>query len=276
MQNIMTSNVHLKAAAFVPGLPHILQPEKNVGYAALAGAMEKLGDEFKAEGVERIVYFSTQWISVLGHLYQAKSALKGLHVDENWYDIADLPFDFKVDRPFAEAMAKAAQAKGYQTKLVDYEGFPVDTGTIVADRLLNKGRFSTAMVSCCVYSDYADTLKLAGTIADTIAHDGKKTAAVAVSGLSGHWFTSEIDLREDHVRPPQQEWDKLILSLWEKGHMLASEERRGEYSAACKVDMGLKALSFLRGVGGAVEGKGASVRAYGGIYGTGAAVVRFR
>lgn len=272
----MNTHANLKVAALVPGLPHILKPDMNGGYAALAGALARLGDELQAEGVERIVYYSTQWISVLGHLYQAKTELKGLHVDENWYDIADLPFDFRIDRAFAEAMAKAAQAKGYQTKLVDYEGFPVDTGTIVADRFLNKGRFATNMLSCCVYSDYADTLKLAGTVADCIAQGSKKTAAIAVTGLSGNWFTSEIDLREDHVRPAQQEWDKLILSLWEKGHMLASEERRGEYAGACKVDMGMKALAFLRGVGGAVEGKGASVRAYGGIYGTGAAVVRFR
>src|SRR5262249_17430897 len=151
-----------------------------------------------------------------------------------------------------------------------------DTGTIVADRLLNRGRFSTAMLSCCVYSDYADTLKLSQIVGDVIAKDGKPTAVVAVSGLSGQWFTTEIDPREDHVTPVMAEWDKLILSLWEKGHMLASEERRDEYARACKVDMGLKALAFLRGAGGAVEGKGARVGAYGGIYGTGAAVVRFK
>lgn len=271
----MQSMTPVKAAALVPGLPHMLRPELNLNYKALADGVEALGNEFEKAGIQRIVYYSTQWISVLGHLFQAKSNLEGLHVDDNWYDLGDLPFRFNVDRQLAELMAKRAEQHGYQTKLVDYNGFPVDTGTIVADTLLNKGRFSTAMVSCCVYSDYADTLKLAQILSDAIAVDKRPTAVVAVSSLSGKWFTTEIDPREDHVVPEMAEWDRLILGLWERGHMLATEERRLEYSNRCKVDMGLKALSFLRGVGGAVEGRAAVVKAYGGIYGTGAAVVRF-
>lgn len=267
---------HLKAAALVPGLPHILKPELNDGYRQLADATSTLGDDLEALGVERILYYSTQWISVLGHSFQARTELKGVHVDENWHDWGDLPFAFDVDRSFAERLAKAAEARGYQAKLIDYEGFPVDTGTIVADTLLNKGRFKTAMLSCCVYSDYADTLKLGQTLAEVVAHDKTPTALIAVSGLSGQWFTTEIDPREDHVPQPAAEWDRLILGLWERGHMLASEERRMEYAAACKVDMGLKALAMLRGMGGAIEGRSAQTRGYAGIYGTGAAVVRFR
>ena len=118
----------LKAAALVPGLPHILKPELNQHYASLAKALSAVGDRFEKAGVERVVYYSTQWISVLGHLYQAKAKLSGLHVDENWYDLTDLPFDFKIDVPFAERMAKEAGANGYQTKLVEYEGFPVEIG----------------------------------------------------------------------------------------------------------------------------------------------------
>jgi 2-aminophenol/2-amino-5-chlorophenol 1,6-dioxygenase alpha subunit len=264
------------AAALVPGLPHILKPDMNAGYRALAGAVADFGDRLAERGVKRVVYYSTQWISVLGHSFQARQKLEGLHVDENWYDLMDLPFDFRVDLGAAKAMADAAGKAGYQARLIDYDGFPVDTGTIVADKLLNKGRFSTGMVSCCVYSDYADTTKLASTLTTALAKDGVPTAVVCVSSLSGRWFTTEVDLREDHVSSPEDDkWNKRIIGLLEKGELSQAEALLPEYAGACKVDMGLKALAFLKGAGAAIPGKGAVCHAYGGIYGTGAAVLEF-
>jgi len=264
------------AAALVPGTVHLLRPELNPVYAQLADAIQELGDHFAAQGIRRIVYYSTQWISVLGHLYQAKADLRGLHVDENWYELADLPFAFRVDRPLAVALAHEAERDGYQTRLVDYEGFPVDTGTIVVDRLLNQGRFTTAMVSCCVYSDYADTVKLAQTAARAIAADGVPTAVVAVSLLSGRYFTTEIDWREDGVASPtDDQLNRQLLAHLESGRLDAAEALIPELARVAKADMGLKALAFLKGTGALAVGRRARTMAYGGLYGTGAAVVAF-
>lgn len=265
----------IKAGALVPGLPHLLLDRAlNKSYLELAGALEALGDAFAAQGVKRVVYYSTQWISVLGHSFQAREALAGYHVDENWHELGDLPFDFKVDGKLAESMAAKAAKAGYQARLVDYNGFPVDTATIVADRLLNKGRFTTGMVSCCVYSDYADTQNLAGIVAEAVRETEVPTAFVAVTTLSGRYFTTEIDLREDHIASNvDDEWNKRILGLFEKGAYSEVESLIPEYAGACKVDMGLKALAFLKGVGVAKEGVPARKRAYGSLYGTGAAVV---
>lgn len=266
----------LKAAALVPGLPQVLSTGLNPHYENVAKALRGVGDRFQREGVERVVYYSTQWISVLGHLYQAKEKLKGLHVDENWYALGDLPFDFKVDAAFARRLAEAASGAGYQTKLVDYEGFPVDTGTIVADRLLNQGRFKTNMVSCCVYSDFADTVKLAGTVQKAIDESGVKTALVCVSMLSGRFFTTDIDPREDHVSTPEDDqWNKRMLELFEKGQFEQAERLAPEYAGAARVDMGFKALAFLKGAGALQQGRAAKLSAYGPLYGTGAAVVEF-
>lgn len=262
--------------AILPGLPHILKPELNQAYKELAGAVQAYGDKLYERGVRRVIYYSTQWISVLGHSFQARPRLEGLHVDENWYDLPDLPFRFDVDLGAAQAMAGAATKAGYQTRLIDYEGFPVDTGTIVADSLLNKGRFKTGMVSCCVYSDYSDTTKLAQTLTSALAANGVPTAMIAVSSLSGRYFTTEVDPREDHVSAKgDDEWNRKIIGLLESGRLSEAEAALPAYTAACKVDMGLKALAFLKGAGAAIPGKGAVCHAYGGIYGTGAAVLEF-
>ncbi len=268
--------MHKPLGAIVPGLPQVLAPSLSAGYAELAKATAAVGDRLHAEGVRRIVYFSTQWISVLGHSFQAKKKLEGLHVDENWYELGDLPFSFDVDVDCAKAMAAAAVQAGYQARLIDYDDFPVDTGTIVADRLLNRGRFTTSMVSCCVYSDYEDTAKLAGLLAAALAKDGVKTAYVAVTGLSGRYFTTEIDPREDHLSSPEDDkWNKRMLELLEKGRLAEAEKLIPEYAGACKVDMGLKALSFLKGAGVAAQGRTGTLHAYGALYGTGAAVLSF-
>lgn len=284
MKNVPNAVIskNLKAAFWLPGLPHLLKPELNPTYKVISQATEQLGKHLEDMGVERVVYYSTQWISVLGHLFQAKKQLSGYHVDENWHDLADLPFDFKIDSEFAGQLATAATNEGYQTKLVDYEGFPVDTGTIVADTLLQSerasaaGKFASTMVSCCVYSDYADTVKLARTIRSVIDAGSKPTAVVVVSGLSGRWFTREIDYREDGVSDSEDDrWNRRILAHFEQGQYAEVEKLIPDYAGACKVDMGLKGLAFLRGVGALESGRRAQVHAYGGIYGTGAAVLSF-
>jgi 2-aminophenol/2-amino-5-chlorophenol 1,6-dioxygenase alpha subunit len=260
--------------AWVPGLPHVLRPELSPHYKKLAEAMENLGQDFRQKGVNRILYYSTQWLSVLGQSVQTSPHLLGLHVDENWYDIASLKFEFTVDQPMAQGLIKASTQAGLQTRGVDYEGFPVDTGTIVADKLINSRNIPVGMYSSCVYSDYAETQKigqLARTVIDSL---GGTTAIVAVSGLSGRYFTTEIDHIEDHIRDPKDdEWNKKILALMAAGDWAEVEKLRGDYCAASKVDMGLKALAFLEGAGLRSSGHKLKTLAYGAVYGTGAGVM---
>jgi 2-aminophenol/2-amino-5-chlorophenol 1,6-dioxygenase alpha subunit len=260
--------------AWVPGLPHILRPDLNRGYLELANACKGLAEEFKRQNVVRILYYSTQWLSVLGQSVQTRSQVSGRHVDENWYEIASLDFDFKIDEALSSKLVDESAKAGFQVRAVNYDGFPVDTGTIVANHLLNPHDLNTAMYSCCVYSDYAETVKigaLAKKAAETLAGT---TAIVVVSGLSSRYFTTEIDYREDHIRDSKDdEWNKKILALMNAGDWLALAKMRDDYCRAAKVDMGLKALAFLEGAGACAPGRSLETQAYGAIYGTGAAVI---
>lgn len=260
--------------AWVPGLPHLLRPDLNDSYAKLALACEELGEEFKRQSVRRILYYSTQWLSVLGQSVQTRPRVKGLHVDENWYDIASLSFDFQIDQALARNMIEHSKEAGFQVRGIDYEGFPVDTGTIVANKLLNKADLPTGMYSSCVYSDYAETLRIGQVVkaaADSL--DGV-TAVVAVSGLSRRYFTTEIDFQEDHIRDPKDDLlNRKILAAMNEGDWLSVSKMREDYCRDAKVDMGLKALAFLDGAGACKTGRRLKTMAYGAIYGTGAAVM---
>lgn len=260
--------------AWVPGLPHLLRPELNKDYKALNTAMTQIGQEFCRTGVKRILYYSTQWISVLGQSVQARPNPNGSHVDENWYEMANLNFDIKVDTKLASAMIADLSNSGFQTRAVDYDGFPIDTGTLVAETLLNPTKIPTGMFSCCVYSDYAETVKLGQVLKKSLESLDGPSAVVVVSGLSSRYFTSEIDFREDHIRTPEDDAaNKKLLALMNAGDWSGVAAYRDEYCKSTKADMGLKALAFLEGMGLAVPGAKLETKAYGAIYGTGAAVM---
>jgi len=260
--------------AWVPGLPHLLRPDLNPSYAELASACKNIGMQFEKIGVKRILYYSTQWLSVLGQSVQARAHVSGVHVDENWYDIASLEFDFKLDPSLAENLISLSREDGFQVRPVDYEGFPVDTGTIVANQLLNNAGVGTGMYSCCVYSDYEETIRIGRLMASAASRLDGLTAIVAVSGLSGRYFTDKMDYSSDAIRDESDHrWNEKFLSAMNDGRWSDIERLRADYCREAKVDMGLKALAILKGAGACEPGRKLVTKAYGPIYGSGAAVL---
>lgn len=261
-------------AAWLPGLPHVLSSELNPSYASLNKAAVDVGNDFQKLGVKRILYYSTQWLSVLGQSVQTRKNSKGLHVDENWYDLANLSYDFKLDSELSSGMLAALGKENIQARSVDYEGFPIDTGTIVADTLINPKKVPTSMFACCVYSDYAQTIRLGQILRGVTESLSGTTAVVVVSGLSGRYFTTEIDSREDHIRSIEDDQaNRTLLAAMNAGDWNKVSQMRANYCKQTKADMGLKALAFLEGMGFVEAGKVLKTKAYGPIYGTGAAVL---
>jgi 2-aminophenol/2-amino-5-chlorophenol 1,6-dioxygenase alpha subunit len=266
----------LKGIYLVPGLPHILhKPDANKHYTALRAGFAGVASEIEQRGVSRILYYSTSWIAVLGQMIQARECLKGYHVDENWHDQGNLNFDFRIDRKFSEVLAEKFRAAKHSVSLVDYEGFPVDTGTIVADELVNPRKLPTTIVANHVYTDFSGTVALAKLVRQAIDEEKVPTAVVVVSGLSGRFFTNVIDWREDAISDAQDDkWNKDLLDLMSSGKYEQVDSLIPEYGRATKADMGFKAYGFVRGLMPAEQAR-ANVLAYGAIYGTGAAVVSF-
>src|SRR5215472_15395716 len=137
----------------IPGMPHVMLPRESASRRELREACRVAGANVQEARPDALVIFSTQWVSVLGHLVQARPNPKGLHVDENWYDLGDLPYDFWTDPELARTIIDRGTGVGLQVRPVDYEGFPVDTGTIVALNFLNpRSEIPVVCVSCNIYS----------------------------------------------------------------------------------------------------------------------------
>ena len=265
------------SAFLAPGTPLPLLRPDNPPWAPLVAGYQAAGEAVRASNPDVLLVYSTQWIAVLDELWQTRAHLTGIHVDENWYEYGDLPFDMRSDVDLAEACVAGCKEIGVSAKAVDYDGFPIDTGTIVMNNFLNAdGARPLVIAANNVYHDGETTARLAAMAVETAKAQNKTVALVAVGGLSGTIFRTEIDIAEDHIADPtDDEWNREMLRLMESGSIEHLKQRAGDYAKAAKVDMGFKHLSWiLGGLGDAFDG--ATVHAYGPVYGSGAAVVEFR
>ncbi|MEK7358425.1 MAG: Rid family hydrolase, partial [Bdellovibrionota bacterium] len=266
----------VSACYIVPGLPHVLlAPEKSPGWSSLKKTFDVVRQEIEASDAEMILYFSTQWLSVLGYLFQADPTPEWTLVDHNWHEYGSIHYKFKVDAGFAKAYAKEVKGLGHYVREVAYRGFPIDTGTIVAQKLLNpSNRLPAAMASCNMYAEKQETLSIGQAAMRAVEAYGKRVAVVVVSGLSSRFETREIDPAKDAVSSlKDDEWNRKILEIFGEGRLEDVSEVAREYSHQANADMGFKGVWWLNGLCGKTNDFEGKVFDYQPIWGTGAAIV---
>lgn len=266
----------LVAAFLVPGSPlHFLRPEL-ASWAPLVTAHTQAARLLESARPDVLLLYSTQWIAVLDELWQTRPRVQGLHVDENWYEFGDLPFDLTVDTELAEACIAATPRIGVRSKGVDYEGFPVDTGTIVATGFLDPShRVPLVIAANNVYHDWDKTEQLGALAATEAERLGRRYAVVGIGGLSGTIFRHEIDLASDHIASSEDDRsNRALLAALGSGDGARLRATCTEYVTRTRADMGMKHLAFVLGALGE-RYRGAATLGYGPSYGSGAAVVQF-
>ncbi len=261
-------------AFLLPGNPLPLLADTNPPWTPLAEAARAVGERLRALRPDVLLVYSTQWIAVLDELWQTRAHSVGVHVDENWYEYGDLQMDLRADVDLAHACIAAANAAGIRSRDVDYNGFPIDTGTIVANAFVNPGGAIPLVIAANnLYHDFAKTERIGAIAAAEAKRAGKRAAVIGVGGLSGSYFDHEIDIACDRiVRAEDDAANRAFLTSLEHGgeHMRAQVQ---EFAAEAKPDMGMKHLAFVLGATGGFSS--ARVLGYGPTYGAGAAVVEF-
>jgi 2-aminophenol/2-amino-5-chlorophenol 1,6-dioxygenase alpha subunit len=223
-----------------------------------------------------LVIFSTQWISVLGHMVQTRPNPKGMHVDENWYALGDLPYDFRTDLDLAKRTIELGVAAGLQVRPVDFEGFPIDTGTLVALDFFNpKNELPVVCIACNIYAGREEELKLGRAVHDAVRALGRRAVVIGSSGLSGHWFTKDIQDSEDCIVGDGDDAEnRRMLDLIAGGKCAEAMDATPEYARKTGADMQFKAFYWLLGALGSENVK-AKILGYGPVWGSGAAVIEF-
>lgn len=258
----------------VPGMPQLVLGAPSASWKELADAVQRLGHSVRVHKPDVVVIFSTQWFSVLGHLVQADPNPRGVHVDPNWHDLGNLPFDLKVDVDLAVASVRMAEGAGLQARTVNYPGFPMDTGTLVALRLLDpEGLLPVCLIACNIYSGKDEELRLGKAVRDAIHSLGRRAIVVACTGLSGHLAREEVVPERDRIDPKDDQWNRRMLDLLANGRLTEALNLGETYAKETAADMQFKAFYWVLGALGARTR--AKVHAYGPLWGGGAAVIDF-
>ena len=263
-------------AYIVPGQPHpVLAPEQNHGWASLRASLEAVGREIEQSGAELMLLYSTQWLSVIGHLMQTDPAPKWVLVDQNWYEFGEIPYEFRVDPAFGSLYCTLAKEAGLQAATVNYHGFPIDTGTVVALRMLNpNNRVPASVVSCNIYAERDETRALGHVARAAIDRYGKKTIVVCVTNLSNRYEVAEVDPPRDGISSAKDdEWNRKILEMLGEGRLEDVAQVAREFGREANADMGFKAVWWLAAVMGESNRYDGKVWDYQPVWGTGCGIV---
>jgi 2-aminophenol/2-amino-5-chlorophenol 1,6-dioxygenase subunit alpha len=263
-------------AYVVPGQPHpLLAPDKNAGWASLRRSFEAVGREVERSGAELMLVYSTQWFSVIGHLFQVDPKPSWTLVDANWYEYGEIPYEFRIDPEFGKLYARLCKEHGMQAATVAYHGFPIDTGTVVALKLLNPNNaIPASVVSCNIYAEREETRALGFAARAAIEAYGKKTIVVVVTNLSNRYEVAEIDPAHDRISSQKDdEWNRKILEMLGEGRLEDVAQVARDFAREANADMGFKAIWWLGAVMGENNRYDGKVWDYQPVWGTGNAIV---
>ncbi len=264
------------AGFIVPGYPHpLLAKDANPAYGRIADAYAKVRQEIEVLKPDLVLLYSTQWLSVIGHQVQADPKPVWTHVDQEWHELGSIPYTFRMDQEFGESYVAAGQARGLEMRTVAYHGFPIDTGSVVALKLLNPDNaFPASIVSCNMYADRAETLVLGKAALDAIKASGKRVVAVAVTALSNRVHTREIPFADDRIHSQKDdEWNRKYLEILGGGRLEDAAQLARTFTAQAAGDQRMKAIWWLNTLMGQTNELTGTVHAYEPIYGTGASVM---
>lgn len=266
----------IEKAYIVPGQPHIyLAPDRNPGWASLRQSYEAVGREIAKSGAELLLVYSTQWFSVIGHLFQVDPQPEWTLVDQNWYEFGEIPYEFRIDPKFGELYCSIVRERGMQASTVNYHGFPVDPGTVVALKLLNPGNaIPASVVSCNIYAERDESRALGFAGREAIERYGRKTIVVCVTNLSNRYEVGEIDPAKDRISSAKDdEWNRKILEMFGEGRLEDVAQVAREFGREANADMGFKAIWWLAALMGEHNRYDGRVWDYQPVWGTGSAIV---
>ena len=247
---LLTGFIMTIASAFlVPGSPLPYLERSNPPWQRLADAMDIASQALAESDPDTIVVYSNEWMAVLDQLWQTRPHIQGIHVDHNWHEYGELSYEINIDTEYAQAIIEDSITKDIKSKGVNYDQFPVDTGTIIANNFLNpKKQYPLVIGANNAYHDWQTTFTLGEIAARQAQKLGRKIAVVSIGGLSGSFYRHTIKIEEDKiVNEREDEWNKNILKIIEQGDSQRLLELCPEYTTQAKVDMGFKQAAFVLG-----------------------------
>ena len=263
----------------LPGLPHpLLKPEGRPAWKKVRQAYDKVAEEIKALKPDLILVYSTYWASILGHQIQAMPKPKWTLVDDEWHDLGSIPYEFTTDVDFAKAYNESNLERGLQSRLTAYEGFPIDTGSVVCLKLIDpNNQFKSCIVSSNIYSDRAEQIILGKSARDALEKTGKRAVVISISSLSNRYSIVEPEKCPDEISSKKdEEWNQKFLEFLGKGRLEDVSQLSRQFHKEARVTkkvVNYKPFWWLAAVMGETNAYVGDILEYQPIQGTGAALI---
>jgi 2-aminophenol/2-amino-5-chlorophenol 1,6-dioxygenase subunit alpha len=263
-------------SAIVPTFPHplFLSSEENQSND-LKNGYEDLRTRINELSIDLLLIYSTQWVSVLGHQIQGRTNLEDVFVDQDFHQLGSYHYKLGFHEDFAKSYAESCTRRGLAARVVNYQGFPIDSGTLTALNQLNpENKMSASLVSCNMYSDRSETVVLGKAALDAVKSCGLKVAAVAVTGLSRRFMPlknkgggNSVSLTRD------QEWNDKIIEMLRLGRLEDVAQLARRFDKEARADQRFKAIWWLAALAGEHNRFKGTLHAYSAVQGCGSAVM---
>ncbi len=262
----------------VPVHPHtVLAPDQNEGWQRLRDAFDAAAQNIKELDADLLVIYSTTWPSIIGHQIQSDPNPEWVMVDHDFHDLGSINYSFNIDQEFAHAWDDANRKRGLQSRCVNYKGFPIDVGSVVALTLLNPDNAIPAViVSSNMYANRSETTVLAKSCLDVIKAQGRRAVAVTAMSLSNRMFTDFIQPEDDKIHSlKDDEWNLKILEFLKQGRLedVGQLSRTIQRQIRVQKVVAFKPMWWLSAMNGNRNDLTGEVLAYEPIHGAGGAVV---
>ena len=266
------------ASYVVPVHPHtVLAPDQNPGWRRLRDAFDEAAQTIRDLDADLLIIYSTTWPSIIGHQIQADPNPEWVMVDHDFHDLGSIPYSFNIDADFAHAWNEANKQRGLQSRCVNYKGFPIDVGSVVALTLLNPDNSIPAViVSSNMYANRSETTVLAKSCLDVIKAQGRRAVAITAMSLSNRMFTDFIQPEEDKIHSlKDDEWNRKILEFLEQGRLedVGQLSRTIHRQIRVQKVVAFKPMWWLSAMNGNRNDLTGRILAYEAIHGAGGAVV---
>jgi 2-aminomuconate deaminase len=160
---------------------------------------------------------------------------------------------------------------------VNYKGFPIDVGSVVALTLLNPNNdIPAVIVSSNMYANRSETTVLAKSCLDVIKKQGRRAVAITAMSLSNRMFTDFIQPEEDKIHSlKDDEWNQKILEFLTEGRLedVGQLSRTIHRQIRVQKVVAFKPMWWLSAMNGNRNDLSGRVLAYEAIHGAGCAVV---
>ena len=262
----------------VPVHPHtVLAPDQNEGWGKLRQAYDDAAQIIKDSEADLLIIYSTTWPSIIGHQLISDPNPEWVMVDHDFHELGSIHYSFNIDAEFAALWDAESKARGLQSRCVNYRGFPIDVGSVVALTLLNPdNKIPAVIVSSNVYADRSETTVLAKACKEIVRKTGRKAVAITAMSLSNRMFTEHIEPVNDRIHSlKDDEWNQKILEFLSAGRLedVGQLSRTIQQQIRVQKVVNFKPMWWLSAMNDNRNDLTGKVLAYEAIHGAGCAVV---